>query len=129
MRVMFAIGLAAGLALPAAALAQPAFNYPIPNIPGKIVTANVVSYAPGGKSPPHHHDPSAFIVAYVLEGAIRTQVNGGEIRIVKAGENFTEPPGASHDISENASATEPAKMLAIFIEDARPAPGAQPAGR
>ena len=35
----------------------------------------------------------------------------------KAGETFFEPPGSAHLISENASATEPASLLAIFIAD------------
>ena len=35
----------------------------------------VVSYPPGGRSPAHHHTPPAFIYAYVLSGAIRSQVD------------------------------------------------------
>jgi len=34
-----------------------------------------------------------------------------------AGENWTERPGDHHVISENASDTGPAKMLAIFVAD------------
>ena len=33
------------------------------------------------------------------------------------GEHWTEPTGAYHPISENASATEPASLLAIFVVD------------
>lgn len=35
----------------------------------------------------------------------------------RAGESWTEPPGAYHPVSENASATEPASLLAIFVAD------------
>lgn len=105
------------LAQPAAAPAPYAFNNPIPNIPGKSLLGVVVSYPPGGKNKSHHHAPSAFITAYVLEGAVRSQVDDGPVKVYHAGEYFTEKPGAHHMISENASATEPAKMLAIFVLD------------
>jgi quercetin dioxygenase-like cupin family protein len=55
----------------------PAFSEPIPNTPGKSLIAVVVTYPPGGKTPPHHHAGSAFVTGYVLSGAIRSQVNGG----------------------------------------------------
>ena len=76
-----------------------------------------MTYQPGGKSPPHHHARSAFVIGYVLSGSIRSQVNGGEVQVFRAGEHWTEAPGAHPDISENASATEPASLLAIFIAD------------
>ena len=124
-RLMLGIAIAALAAMPATAIsAQPtaapapyAFNNPIPNIPGKSLLGVVVSYPPGGKNKSHHHAPSAFITAYVLEGAVRSQVDGGPVKVYHAGEYFTEKPGAHHMVSENASATEPAKMLAIFVLD------------
>jgi len=95
----------------------PQFTHVIPNIPGKSVTTVEVSYAPGGKSRPHHHASSAFIYGYVLSGAIRTQVEGGPVQTVKAGESFFELPGAHHILGENASKTEPAKFLVVFVVD------------
>jgi quercetin dioxygenase-like cupin family protein len=97
----------------------PAFSEPIPNIPGKSLIAVVVTYPPGGKTPPHHHAGSAFVTGYVLSGAIRSQVDGGKVQIFQAGESFAENPGARHDVSENASETEPAKLLAIFVVDSK----------
>src|SRR5262249_21230855 len=94
-----------------------AFREAIPNIPGKSITAFVVSYAPGGKSQSHRHAGSAFVVAYVLSGAIRSQVNDGSVHVFHAGEHWIEPPGAHHQVSENASTTEPASLLAIFVAD------------
>ncbi|SAL53803.1 cupin domain-containing protein [Caballeronia humi] len=96
----------------------PAFVEAMPNVPGKTMTALVVDYAPGGKSDPHRHG-QAFVVAYVLSGAIRSQVNDGETRVFHAGEHWIEKPGAHHTVSENASDTEPAKLLAIFVADAK----------
>ena len=90
------------------------FAQQLPNVPGSSLTAFVVEYAPGGKSPAHHHAGSVF--AYVLTGAIRSQVSpGGPAKVYKAGESFYEPPGSSHLISENASDTEPASLLAVFV--------------
>jgi quercetin dioxygenase-like cupin family protein len=105
------------LAAPAPSAAASAFNELLPNVPGKSIVASVVSYPPGGKSGPHTHAHSAFIVGYVLSGAVRSQVDDGEVRVFQAGEHFTEKPGAHHTVSENASTTEPARLLAIFVVD------------
>ncbi|CAE6754300.1 cupin domain-containing protein [Paraburkholderia haematera] len=96
----------------------PAFTEAIANVPGKTMTALVVDYAPGGKSLPHRHG-QAFVVGYVLSGAIRSRVNDGEVRVFHAGEHWTEKPGAHHTVSENASDTQPAKLLAIFVADTK----------
>lgn len=93
------------------------FNGVIPNIPGKSLIANEVNYAPGQATPPHTHAKSAFIYAYVLSGAIESKVNDGETRIYRPGEGWSEPPGAIHSICRNASKTEPAKMLVVFVVD------------
>ncbi|THD01183.1 cupin [Panacagrimonas perspica] len=95
----------------------PAFANAIPNIPGKSIIAAVVTYPPGGTSPAHHHAKSAFVTAYVLSGAIRSQVDDGPAKVFKAGESWSEAPGARHTVSENASKTEPASLLAIFVVD------------
>ena len=71
------------------------FAKQLPNVPGNSMTAFVVEYEPGGKGASHHHSGSVF--AY------------------KAGEFFYEPPGSDHLVSENASATKPAKLLAVFV--------------
>lgn len=93
------------------------FDQPLPNVPGKSMRAVLVEYAPGAGSPSHHHPPSAFIYARVLEGAIRSKVNDGPERTYKAGESWAEKPGDHHQVSQNASSTEPAKLLAIFVLD------------
>ncbi|MGH6748490.1 MAG: cupin domain-containing protein [Methyloceanibacter sp.] len=88
----------------------------LPNVPGKSVSAVVVSYEPGGKSVKHHHAGSVLV--YVLSGEIRSENSAtGPAKVYKAGESFFEPPGSEHLVSENASAAEPASLLAIFIAD------------
>ncbi|MGO4126649.1 cupin domain-containing protein [Inquilinus sp. YAF38] len=110
------------IAAPAAAhgpgeTVSPNFEHAIPNIPGKSLIAVVVDYPPGAASSPHTHAKSAFIYGYVVSGAIESQVNDGPRQVYRAGESFYEPPGASHLVSRNASATEPAKLLAVFVVD------------
>lgn len=95
----------------------PNFEAAIPNIPGKSLIAVEVDYAPGAASPSHTHAKSSFIYAYVISGAIESKVNDGETRIYRAGESWSEPPGATHSVSRNASETEPAKLLAVFVLD------------
>lgn len=91
------------------------FDHPLPNAPGKSMKGVLVEYPPGGSSAAHTHPSSAFIYATVLEGAIRSQVNDGPVTTYRAGQNFSENPGDRHAVSENASTTEPAKLLAVFV--------------
>ena len=85
-------------------------------MPGKSITVSVVSYPPGGKSRPHHHGGS--VLAYVLSGAIRSENSAtGPVKVCKAGESFFEPPGSRHLVSENASAKEPASLLAVHVAE------------
>jgi quercetin dioxygenase-like cupin family protein len=93
------------------------YDQPLPNVPGKSMKGVIVEYEPGGTSPAHTHPDSAFIYATVLEGAIRSQVNDGPVVTYHAGENFSEFPGDRHGVSENASKTEPARLLAVFVVD------------
>jgi quercetin dioxygenase-like cupin family protein len=118
-----AAALVAGGGLPtlaagddAGAQVRPVAAEKLPNVPGKSISAVMVTYAPGGKSGKHHHAGS--VLAYVLSGEIRSENSAsGPARVYKAGESFFEPPGSEHLVSQNASATEPASLLAIFIAD------------
>ncbi|OPY99857.1 hypothetical protein A5906_29185 [Bradyrhizobium sacchari] len=99
-----------------------AFEHALPNVEGKRIVAVTVTYPPGGKSLPHHHAASAFIYAYVLSGAIRSQVGNDPAKVYHAGEGFYEMPGSHHSISENASEKEPASLLAVFVVDSKDEP-------
>jgi quercetin dioxygenase-like cupin family protein len=93
------------------------FDHVLPNVPGKSMKGVLVEYGPGVASSAHTHPRSAFIYATVLEGAIRTSVNDGPVVTYRAGQNFPEMPGDRHSLDENASKTEPAKLLAVFVVD------------
>jgi quercetin dioxygenase-like cupin family protein len=124
----FGLGLTAIALGVSPALAQseeqvkPVFEHVIPNTQGKSMIAVVVTYPPGGKSPAHHHAPSAFIYAQVLSGAIRSQVGDEPAKVYHVGEGFYEVPGSHHRISENASDRDPASLLAVFVVDSKDKP-------
>jgi len=101
---------------------KPVFEHKLPNIEGKSIVALVVNYAPGGKSPAHRHAPSAFIYAHVLSGAVRSQVDDEPAKVYRVGEGFYEVPGSHHRISENASDSDPASLLAVFVVDSKDTP-------
>jgi len=103
-----------------------AFEHALPNVEGKKIVAVTVTYPPGGKSLAHHHAASAFIYAYVLSGAIRSQVGNDPAKVYHAGEGFYEMPGSHHTISENASDKEPASLLAVFVVDSKDGPLTKP---
>jgi len=95
------------------------YQHELPNVPGKSIKGVLVEYGPGGSSPGHMHPKSAFIYATVLEGEISSQVNDGPVKTYKAGESFSELPGDRHSVSANASQTNPAKLLAVFVLDTK----------
>jgi quercetin dioxygenase-like cupin family protein len=116
-----ALGISPGLAQKPEQV-QVAFEHVIPNIEGKSMVAVVVTYPPGGKSAAHHHARSAFIYAHVLSGAIRSQVGDEPAKVYQVGEGFYEVPGSHHGISENASDSDPASLLAVFVVDSKDSP-------
>ena len=96
-------------------LAHPVSSDALPHVRGKRITTMVVEFPPAGLSPPHHHAGS--VTVYVLSGVIRSQLQGQPPIVYRAGESFFEPPGAVHLLAENMSATEPARILAVFVAD------------
>jgi quercetin dioxygenase-like cupin family protein len=93
------------------------FDRALPNVPGKSMKGVLVEYQLGGSNPAHTHPDSAFIYATVLEGAIRSKVNDGPEQVYQAGESWAEVPSNHHAVSANASDTQPARLLAIFVVD------------
>jgi quercetin dioxygenase-like cupin family protein len=121
--LLLAFALASLAFTPASAQAAPSskvtviFDHVLPNVPGKSMRAVLVVYPPGGASAAHTHPKSAFIYATVLEGSVTSKVNDGPEAIYTAGESFIENPGDHHAVSRNASDTEPARLLAVFVVD------------
>jgi len=99
---------------------SPLFNQPLPHVKGKTFTSEIVYFPPNARAAPHRHG-SAFVYAYVLKGTVRSQLGGEPVRTYHQGQNWVEPPGAHHLLTENTSRTKPAKLLVIFISN----PGAK----
>lgn len=95
--------------------------------PGKAIEALRVTYAPGEASKPHTHDRDAYV--YVLAGHVRSQVKGQALRVYATGENWFEPAGAHHLVSANASDSEPATILVVFVGTPHPQPGSRTQSR
>jgi quercetin dioxygenase-like cupin family protein len=85
----------------------------LPGEPARELILTEVNYPPGAVSAPHLH--ANGVMAFVVSGAVASAVNDTPEQTFHAGEAWWEPPGAVHRISRNASATEPAKLLAVFV--------------
>jgi quercetin dioxygenase-like cupin family protein len=99
-----------------AAPPPPLFTHDLPNVSldGWEVTVSHVDYPPGRVGNVHHH--AGFVLAYVLEGAVVTKISSqGPERTYTVGQMFYEQPGATHEVSKNASATQPARLLAMIF--------------
>ena len=95
---------------------RPVFQHDLPNVTLEDweVTVSYVDYPPGRVGAAHHH--AGFVLAYVLEGAVIAKISGqGEEKTYQAGQMFYEQPGATHEVSKNASQTQPAKLLAMIF--------------
>ena len=104
------------LALPATgAEVAMLFKQDLADMPGKAGQLLTVEFAPGEVSAPHRHNAHTFV--YVLEGSVVMQVQGGEAKTLTAGQTFYENPDDIHTVANNASDTEPAKILVFFIKE------------
>ena len=98
-----------------AAPPQPVFKHDLPNLTMDDweVTVSQVDFPPGRVGRPHRHP--GFVLAYVLKGAIVTKISGQEETTYTAGQMFYEPPGSTHEVSRNASDSQPARLLALIF--------------
>jgi quercetin dioxygenase-like cupin family protein len=105
------------VARPAAAeTVAPVFQQKLPNIDDKTLTVVTVDFPPGAQAAPHQHG-QAFVYAYVLQGAIRSRLEDQPAQIYAMGQSWSELPGSHHVLTENASASEPARLLVVFVAD------------
>jgi quercetin dioxygenase-like cupin family protein len=108
------MGQAARAAAPEA-IVTPVMTQPLDDYPGKEALMITVEYPPGSVDPVHRHFAHGFI--YVLEGSIVMQVKGGKEVTLKPGQSFYEGPNDVHTVGRNASQTEPAKFLVVFLKN------------
>ncbi|ROP47824.1 quercetin dioxygenase-like cupin family protein [Streptomyces sp. PanSC9] len=75
----------------------------------------LVEWPPGDPgTPPHRHSGPCF--GYVIEGAVRFELEGEPERVVKAGETFWEPGGdVIHYQDGNALSDAPTKFVVTML--------------
>ncbi|MEW1776619.1 cupin domain-containing protein [Streptomyces sp. NPDC086777] len=88
----------------------------LPTVKGKTFTAAIVDLPPDARAAPHRHG-QAFVYAYVLEGTVRSQLEGKPVTTYHQGQNWVEQPGAHHLLTENTSPTKAARLLVVFVSD------------
>jgi quercetin dioxygenase-like cupin family protein len=95
----------------------PLLTQPLSDLPGREVRITLLDRIPGNASLPHRH-PGHHTFGYVVEGQYELGINGGQTRMLKAGDTFYEPPGALHSVSRNASSTQNLKIVVFMVADA-----------
>jgi quercetin dioxygenase-like cupin family protein len=91
------------------------YSKDLANLPGKEGMMVTVEYPPGSTDPIHRHNANAFI--YVLEGSIVMQLRGGKEVTLTPGQTFYEGPDDVHVVGRNASKTQRAKFVVVFVKD------------
>jgi len=95
----------------------PLLTQPLSDLPGREVRITLLDRIPGNASLPHRH-PGHHTFGYVVEGQYELGINGGQTRMLKAGDTFYDPPGALHSVSRNASSTQNLKIVVFMVADA-----------
>ena len=72
-----------------------------------------VDYPPGGSTPPHEHP--GYTYAYVLEGAVVSQLDDQKPETYRVGDMWTEKPRQHQMVSKNASTNAPARLVVFMI--------------
>jgi quercetin dioxygenase-like cupin family protein len=104
-----------GAAVRPATAVKPLSCEPLPNVPGKSQTTVLVEFPPLAYSPAHRHPGS--VTAVVIEGTVRSQLQGTPAADYQAGQSFFEPPGTLHVFAENPDPARSAKLIAFFVTD------------
>jgi quercetin dioxygenase-like cupin family protein len=73
------------------AVVQQLMAQDMPDVSGKEIRMLSMEYGSGAASLPHRHNAQVFV--YVLEGAVRMQVEGKAALTLNPGETFCEDPG------------------------------------
>ena len=124
------IAIAALSAVSAAAVAEefpplqrvPVLEEAIPstNPSIKLVRGARIRFAPRQTTGLHRHPIS--VAGVVTAGSFIIKKEGEPEKVVKAGEPFFEAAGVATERFDNASATEPAEIVAFFLTDTKDRP-------
>ncbi|OQE18725.1 hypothetical protein PENSTE_c017G06232 [Penicillium steckii] len=92
------------------------YSYKLTNIPGKSIVGLRVEFPPNGSTPPHRHG-QACVSAFVISGTLLNKMNDDPMKTIETGGTWYEAPGCHHRISDNASKTESAVLMATMVLD------------
>jgi quercetin dioxygenase-like cupin family protein len=98
------------------AVVQSLLTVPVEKSDHRELEMITVEYPPGGSSKPHRHN--AYVLVYVLAGELDMQLTDQPLVHLRAGQTFLERPSDVHEVSRNASQTEPAKFLVVMLKKA-----------
>jgi quercetin dioxygenase-like cupin family protein len=88
---------------------------PLDGLPGYTGMMYITDFLPGAAAARHAHPGYEF--NYILKGAVTFQVDGQAPFTLTAGQGTYNPRDRIHAV-KNASATEPAQLVAVLINDA-----------
>jgi quercetin dioxygenase-like cupin family protein len=89
-------------------------DVPLDGLKGFNGTMYITDFLPGAAAARHSHPGYEF--NYILKGAVTFQVDGQAPFTLTAGQATYNPRDRIHAV-KNASATEPAQLVAILIKD------------
>src|ERR671911_148043 len=87
------------------------------SVPGREAIQVRVDFAPGVSFPPHSHPGEE--IAYVIEGELEYQLEGGPPVTLKAGEVLFIPAGTVHS-AKNVGSVNAAELATYIVEKGKP---------
>lgn len=94
------------------------YHFPLSNCPGMSIVGMRVTFPPNAATPPHRHG-GASVTGYVTRGSLLNKMNEQNIKHVEAGQSWYEAPGCYHRLSENASKTDEAELVATMVVETK----------
>ena len=93
---------------------------PSANPPVKLVRGVRIRFAPRQPGGLHRHPIS--VAGVVTAGSFIFKREGEPEKVIKTGDSFFEPAGVTTERFDNASATEPAELIAFYLTDTKDRP-------
>ena len=72
-----------------------------------------LNFAPGASSQAHRHP--GFVLGYVVDGQVKSAIDGGQPHVAPAGSTFFEPEGAVHTTFGSARDDAAARAVAFLV--------------
>ncbi|GEP41825.1 cupin domain-containing protein [Brevifollis gellanilyticus] len=84
-----------------------------PELADKEVVVKKIVVKPGAEAPPHMHP--GMVTGYVEAGTLEFQIKGEELKVLKAGDIFFEPPGSHHLVAKNPDKSVTTIIIAFVV--------------